>query len=131
MYRMIMLTLLSAILVGCGKSPITVSGKVTLDGNPVERGTITFEPQDKQTANAGGAITQGAYTVKDIPPGKKLVRITGLKVTGERLSIATDPNSKKIEDTVPIVPARYNDQSDLVRDVTASTTLDFDLKSRS
>jgi hypothetical protein len=130
MYRMLLLVILCATLLGCSRSPITISGKITLDGNPVERGTITFEAQDKQTANAGGVVTQGAYNVKDIPPGKKIVRITGLKVTGERLSIATDPNSKKIEDTVPIVPARFNDQSDLVRDVTTSTTMDFDLKTK-
>lgn len=35
-------------LVGCGGNPATVKGKVTLDGNPVTAGQITFVPDSSK-----------------------------------------------------------------------------------
>jgi len=131
MHRLLCLILLvlAATFAGCGGDGLaTVSGKVTLDGAPLENGEITFEAEDGTTATAGVAILAGAYSVK-VPAGKKIVKITGTKVVSERPAYANDPTGPKIKETVPIVPVRYNDRSELVREVKGSETMDFELKS--
>ena len=59
-----MLTLLA--LTGCGgdSKMATVSGAVTLDGNPVETGAITFVPANGNAPTAGGQIKDGRYSVQ-------------------------------------------------------------------
>ncbi|HEV3259252.1 MAG TPA: hypothetical protein VG013_20460 [Gemmataceae bacterium] len=64
-------------LSGCGGSNgITVKGKVTLDGTAVENGYISFYPEDGQGGTIGGNISNGEYTITDVPLGKKKVQVT-------------------------------------------------------
>lgn len=46
---------------GCGGGRANVEGQVTFDGQPVEQGTIVFEPVDGKGAAAGGTIQNGKY----------------------------------------------------------------------
>lgn len=69
-------------LVGCGgDNPLNrqpVSGTVTLDGQPIDHGSIEFSPQDPEGVSSGGMIVDGEYSVpaeKGLPPGKYRVRI--------------------------------------------------------
>ena len=48
---------------GCGKGLATVEGNVTFDGQPVEKGTIVFEPADGVGPTGGGAIENGKYRI--------------------------------------------------------------------
>jgi hypothetical protein len=57
---------------GCGGKG-TVSGKVTLDGEPLPAGTITF--QSKSGKAASGAITDGQYSVPGVPTGEVSVSV--------------------------------------------------------
>lgn len=126
-----LLVLLSAAVVcGCGgDSQPTVSGKVTLDGKPLENGAISFVPADGATATAGGIITNGEYTV-EVPAGAKKVEITAAKVVGQRPAYEGNPNSPMIDITESIIPERYNTKSELTREVKAGeNTLDFELTS--
>ena len=41
---------------GCGAGTAKVTGKVTLDGAPVENGTILFTPKDGKGQSATGVI---------------------------------------------------------------------------
>lgn len=72
-------------LTGCGDSGNTVRGRVTIDGQPVESGSITFEPADGQGQATGALITVGAYelTGAQAPgPGAKTVVIQASRKTG-------------------------------------------------
>jgi hypothetical protein len=71
---------------GCGPGVAVVSGEVTLDGTPVENGTITFEPVDRGGPTMGGPITNGRYEVKG-PPGKKKVLVTSFRLTGKKVPV--------------------------------------------
>jgi hypothetical protein len=51
-----------------------VSGSVTLDGAPIEDGTISFQP-DGEGAPAGGKITKGQYSVKGVSTGRNRVHV--------------------------------------------------------
>ncbi len=73
--------------VGCGGGdPLArqeISGTVTLDGVPVESGSISFEPQGGGAAGAstssGAAITAGKFTIEEefgLPAGTYLVRVS-------------------------------------------------------
>ena len=117
-------------LLGCGgSSQATVSGKVTLDGQPLPSGTISFVPADGATATAGKPIADGAYSV-EMPPGPKRVQISATKVIGQRVVYQGDPNSPVVDDVREIIPPQYNAATTLTFNATAgSQKQDFELKS--
>jgi hypothetical protein len=56
-----------------------VTGAVTLQGQPLKDGSITFVPLANQGTQSGAAITDGAYAIPrsaGLKPGKYLVQIT-------------------------------------------------------
>jgi hypothetical protein len=120
---------------GCGKSGYTelglvdVSGSVTLDGKPLPNAKIAFEGEDKRSA-MGTTNASGQYTLmydsqtRGTTPGAKIVRITTVEA-GEGGGAAEGATAAK-----ETVPARYNSQSELKADVSASNkTFNFELKS--
>src|SRR2546421_11653224 len=69
----------TALLSGCGSPPATVSGEVSYEGQPVDKGYISFTPSDGQGKDAGAPIANGRYKVADLPAGRKLVNIIAIK----------------------------------------------------
>jgi hypothetical protein len=64
-------------LSACGrKARCTVQGRVTLDGEPLPNGFISFYPKDKQGQNVGGTIANGNYEVPDVTPGVNRIQIS-------------------------------------------------------
>ena len=122
---------ISMVLIGCGKSkgPPTavVSGKVSLDGAPLEKGVINFVPTDGKGTTEGGKIVKGAYSVT-VGLGDKRVEIRSPKVVGQRDAYPGDPNSPKMDITEEVVPSRYNSRSELKVPVTGRKAEDFKLK---
>lgn len=55
--------LLVATLIGCGGKPATVSGVVTLDGKPLQRGTVGFTPVARGMRAAGVIDGEGRYSL--------------------------------------------------------------------
>lgn len=71
---------LFASAIGCGDSNLArVSGTVTYEGEPIEKGSINFLPVDGKGASAGGQIVAGKYEVAEVPPGQKLVEVIAVK----------------------------------------------------
>jgi hypothetical protein len=63
------LTLLPLACAQSGPEMASVSGKVTYNGNPVPKGTITFQAVDSKGRNATGAIQpDGSYTLQTEQP---------------------------------------------------------------
>jgi hypothetical protein len=52
------------LLVGCGGNPASVSGVVTLDGNPLERGMVGFAPTSGGMRAAGFIQSDGSYSLR-------------------------------------------------------------------
>jgi hypothetical protein len=70
------LAVLASVLSGCGgPSTATVSGEVTYDGQAVENGYITFTPTDGKGQDASAPIRDGRYTIAELQPGPKLVKV--------------------------------------------------------
>lgn len=125
--------LLAALLAlsGCADGPPMgeVSGKVTLDGKPVETGTMKFEHVDGKTQTTGGPIKDGVYTAR-VPVGPMKVSISAPKVVGQK-PIYDTPNSPVMPITVEALPERYNEKTELRLDVkTGKNQQDYDLKSK-
>jgi hypothetical protein len=93
----------------------TVTGMVTVDGAPAERGAIDFFPADGKASTAGAEIVDGQYTAQ-VAFGQSKVEIRVPKVVGER-KLYDAPNSPMKPVMVESLPAKYNDASELTIDV--------------
>ena len=116
---------------GCSHGPAMtkVVGVVTIDGKPLQNGSITFEPADGRGFTAGATIENGAYEAK-APPGEKRVRITGYEIVGQKPAYPNVPNCRMRDIVKDVVPPRYNRNSELTLSVgTSETSRDFYLKS--
>jgi hypothetical protein len=137
MVFLIKLMFFSALLFisGCGgevgiiKHPL--NGNVSLDGNPLERGTIFFDPLPGIKGDpATGAILNGAYKV-ELSVGQYLVKINGSKKTGNKMQKAMAPKGEMIDEEVEAVGAAYNSKSNLKQSVVVGDNKgDFAVKSK-
>jgi hypothetical protein len=65
---------------GCDRgsgSKVHVTGHVTLDGKPLDAGSITFTGVEGKHAQAGGQILKGQYAVDNVTPGKTKIIVQG------------------------------------------------------
>jgi hypothetical protein len=126
----------SALGCGSGSDRVAISGKVTFDGQPVDKGQIVFAPQ-AAGFTAVAPIIAGAYAIpadKGASPGAAYtVRITADRSTGRKIQApgyaAGDPPQEVFEQ---YIPAKYNESSELQLDVGAESEFvkDFDLVSK-
>lgn len=125
---------------GCGgEAPrLPVEGAVTLDGQPLTKGQITFIPASgAKGPTAGAPVVEGRYAIAaDRGPmaGTFRVEITATAPTSRKkrsMNVATG-QMETVADYESIVPPQYNVDSDLTREVKAKepNQLDFALKSQ-
>ncbi len=124
---------------GCSKSPyegeqrFPLTGTVTLDGEPVDGGTISFIPSVETKRVTGGPIAGGKYTVHEnsgANAGEYRVEIHWLKPTGEQF-LDKDDTGEMIDVVAEAIPQKYNTSTELVAEVSASQTeFDFSLTSK-
>jgi hypothetical protein len=129
------------VVLGCGDTGglpprVRISGMVTYNGKPLERGTISFTPVDAKGRGAGGSIAEGRYslTTQDQDdgalPGKYRVSILAreagdvskvdLKIKKTREGRTTEDEKKAMAAVFPqkaaaraaaaaksLIPARY------------------------
>lgn len=102
-----------ALVVGCGpESKMTsVSGTVTVNGSPPEKGSISFIPVDGMTATTGAVIEKGKYQ-SEAPLGESKVEIRVPKVIGKKKLYDT-PDSPEQEIMEEVLPAKYNETTEL------------------
>ncbi len=78
MPRRLITSALLLLVAGCGSgSTGSISGTVTLNGELLGKGYISFTPEDGQGGTAGGAIEAGGYQVTQLKPGKYRVLVAG------------------------------------------------------
>lgn len=122
--------LLLASGVGCsGDGNGRVQGNVTLDGQPLDSGTIRFAAADQRGQPTEATITAGRFEAV-VPPGEMRIEIRAPKVTGKRKMYDT-PDSPTVDEIAELLPKRYNVNSELKMTVDGSEqTQDFELKSK-
>lgn len=133
-------------LYGCGTgNPLgrqAISGNVTLDGAPLDRGTIQFSPRRSSGGVGSGAVIDGGtYTLpaeKGLPPGEYLVRLFSAESVEAPVPAAPPtesdlpPGFRPTKTGKERIPARYNVQSDLFVIVTTDgpNRFDFDIQTK-
>jgi hypothetical protein len=127
--------LIALLPIGCSgdNSRAAVSGQVTLDGQPVEQGRITFVPLDVTAGpTAGAVIRMGRYDIRAAEGalvGKNRVEVRAAVKTGKQLPSAY--SGAPIDETRESILDRYNEKSDLVRDIKpGKNQFDFELTSQ-
>jgi hypothetical protein len=114
--RQLLLLTACVILVGCSRSDMgIVTGSVTVDGEPAKVGAISFFAVDGRAPTAGAPIVDGKFTAH-VNPGVCMVQIRVSKVVG-RKKIYDTPDSPMREVWAEVLPAKYNDNTQLKLDV--------------
>jgi hypothetical protein len=118
------------LVTGCGGPPLhPVSGRVTLNDQPLDEAVIMFVPLEANARKTGGRIEAGRYVVP---------RDVGLAAGRYRVEIADDPpiDSHGRPGTVPQparrrLPVMYATESPLIVEIMAggAAVFDFDLQS--
>lgn len=126
-----LLLVISTIGLGCGATSdrAQISGKVLLDGKPLDQGSIQFEPAEGTSKlNAGGVISDGAYQIpaaQGVPPGKYRVAITSFpKDTRKAEDVMNNPGPPPKER----IAEKYNAASTTIVEVTKGGKNQFDFQ---
>jgi len=122
--------------IGCaakGGDRVAAAGSVTCDGQPLQQGQVVFEPRGAGRM-AIGQIVDGRCTIaaeKGLSAGNYVVRITASRPTGGMASTGSTPGDELREAYEQFLPARYNEASELLLEVDATSAIekDFDLRS--
>ncbi|MEW4486866.1 carboxypeptidase regulatory-like domain-containing protein [Thalassoglobus sp. JC818] len=127
--RILLCLMLIAPLAGCGGSDNDlqrVTGKVTLDGQPLPDAFVVFAPKEGGTTSYGKTDSQGVYEMMFSDDEKGAwVGVNVVKISTGDVGSGNSAGAKEK------VPAVYNMSSTLTADVaaTGSNEFNFDLKS--
>ena len=118
---------------GCGSSYqlADVSGRVTMDGEPLADATVSFVHSDGPSS-FGKADADGRYTLQTVADGEHGA-LVGTHVVRVNVSDGGDAESDELTTPVKgtLIPARYNTESTLTFEVTSagSSEANFELTS--
>jgi len=114
--------LLATSFAGCGKTGpeiAPVSGRITLDGKPLEKADILFQPDGSKPPSSGRTDADGRY---------QLVYkrgVMGGMLGSNKVQITISPD---VVANPPNIPARYNTESELTKEVkSGQNEFNFDL----
>lgn len=122
------LSIAALLAAGCGGGDgldrQAISGQVTLDGAPLESGSIRFEPVDGRGVASGAVIIDGAYQVaaaQGLTPGTYHVSISS---AGNAV-----PAQPSMDNEAPLpeerIPVRYNTETELQITIAPQGPTDF------
>jgi hypothetical protein len=100
----------ASMLVGCsGDDRQSVSGEVSLDGEPVDGGSIVFLPAEGEGTKGASDIVGGKYSIpseQGLSPGTYRVEIKWAKPTGKQVP-SGDPGMM-MDERVEVIPPQFN-----------------------
>ena len=121
--------------VGCSNNSsgrFEVQGEISLNGTPVEAGTISFSPQgENKDSRAAMPFQGGRYEIpveKGLVPGKYLVQIFAEPVESESIppeQLIMNEGRTNFRPPVQPIPAKFNTKSDQIVEVTADGENEF------
>jgi len=128
--RVCLTLLLFIAMSGCNRgSGASVSGTVTLDGNPLDEATITFVPATGGQRQAAWApVAGGKYAIdsaSDLGTGQFRVEIRAVRTLSDKAN-SNEPTLMTAKD---IVPGKYNTKSELTAEITpGKNVVNFELQ---
>ncbi len=132
---LVLFTLLAG-LTGCGSGvdfpPLgQVTGKLTVDGEPIEGATIEFVPEEGGRPSMATTDDQGNYTLRWSPDAEgATIGTHTVVVRTERAPFSPEGDEgTPVEERLELLPPEYNDASTLKKEVAAgSQVIDLDLE---
>ncbi len=131
------LILIPWLLIGCadddGKTTAVVTGKVTLDGEPFHKGSLSFVCLRSGTEFHTEPADDGSYTIEipDVELGESFGVFIGPLIPEE---VPVDANDNPLPDTPPECPSKYQEYStsglSAVIDQRTGNSFDFELTSK-
>ncbi len=127
--------LMISTLVGCTRhsDPLRaeVHGNVSLNGQPIQDGSITFMPvEGNKGPTAGGAVKEGRYSISKAQGpivGKNRIELHSARYTGRKFPRPWDATVMG-DEVVDDFPSQFNTQSELVRGIEAGeNAINFEL----
>ena len=110
-----------------------VSGTVNLDGQPLDGGTISFEPLGEGGTSGGSTVTAGTFQIPEeqgLPPGTYRVRISAPEGGAAATEAEPPPPGESAQIAKERIPAKWNTQSQEQVEVKADgeNAFTFDVK---
>jgi hypothetical protein len=137
MIRSLFLLCFALAAIGCSDGA-SVSGDVTYEGKPVKKGYISFIPADGQGPTVAAPISDGHFSVSNVRPGPKIVKIEAADNAGPSIHSTEDMKkmSEEMKDKVgptgiistETVPADAIGNNATFEVKSGSNTQDFPLK---
>lgn len=126
------LAALAVVLPGCGSGKPVMEGRVTLDGAPLQKGSILLVPAGEKGQTAGAGIVEGRYRM-EASPGPMKVIINSPRKTDQKVHVPTPEDTGSMaHNYVDSVPSRYNAATELVVTIRPGRNeFDFALESES
>jgi len=131
--RIVAYSLLMLPTFGCSpNNPLdrqAVSGTITFAGEPLAKGSISFEPIEAQGVTSGATVINGRYDIpahQGLPQGTYLVRINASK--SDEAAIASLPPGAPEPPGIELIPASFNVESKHTVEVTeGANRFDFEV----
>ena len=114
---------------GCSGGGLAVSGHVTVNGQPLEDGDITFSPTTPGASAAQTEVIDGKYRFPGsagLTNGTYKVAISAMRSTGRKITV-DEGSTEMIESFEEYIPPKYNIRSTLTVEIDADRT-DHDFK---
>jgi hypothetical protein len=122
------LVLAAGALPGCGSSGgphATISGSVTVNGEPLKDGKIMCRPMGTGSGQGkSAAVVEGRYKLADVPIGSDVFTFSGAKVTGKSIR---GPGGQPEPERVNVIPRKVLHEG-VERKIEANGTQDFALE---
>ncbi|MDR1483316.1 MAG: hypothetical protein LBT09_00680 [Planctomycetaceae bacterium] len=101
--------------VSCSRNnQVEISGTVTVEGVPVQGGSIAFSAADGSSPVEGAVITNGVYRAK-ITVGEKIVKVIGTKNVPSKIYDEVSQKTYTTEDPIPITASQYSENDSPLR----------------
>src|SRR5262245_12876991 len=93
-YTLLAVFVAAAFSGGCFSTSLgTVSGNVTFNGKPLDKGLVTFSPAGDKGGTAGGEIVAGSFRVEGLVPATYQVSVAA--VPELKIVMPGDPETKR------------------------------------
>lgn len=121
-----------AVQSGCGGSGIAeLRGAVTLDGQPLESGTLHLQPEVAEGGpTAGGTVADGSFELvppQPLPPGRYAAHLTAVRRTGR---MVRDPQRGEVPELVSLEVADTPQSVEVTAATAGSLQLQYVTRSR-
>lgn len=119
---------LTTLFGGCGHGPTyphaTIAGSVSVDGKPVEQGTISYFSDRSDGHRFGKAgINHGTYELTEVPLGDVVFTFSASAETGKTIA---GPDGAPEAERVNLIPKKYGGEG-ITRDISDDGAQDFQI----